>query len=65
MAVIFEGLGIDPKKAADEIASKMKDPEFVKAQPNPFRDYAYPQLERICLITERTRSNYREVGLTD
>jgi hypothetical protein len=60
---IYADLGIDPKKAASEVASRMRDPEFVKAQPNPFRDYAYPQLERINLITERTFSRYRDAGL--
>jgi hypothetical protein len=63
VAQIYAELGIDPKKAADEIASKFRDPEYVKAQPNPFRDYAYPQLERVGLITERTASKYREAGL--
>ena len=53
----------DPKKANDEIISRMSDPETLKTQPNPFRDYAYPQLERIGLITDRTRSKYQEVGL--
>ena len=43
--------------------SRAMDPEYVKAQPNPFRDYAYPQLERIGLLTERTLPKYREVGL--
>jgi hypothetical protein len=62
---IYTDLGIDPKKANDEILSRMSDPEALKAQPNPFRDYAYPQLERIGLITERTRSKYREVGLAE
>jgi hypothetical protein len=62
---IYTDLGIDPKKAADEVASRFRDPEFVKAQPNPFRDYAYPQLERIGLLTERTLSKYREAGLAD
>jgi len=65
MEVIFEDLGIDPKKAADEMLSRMSDPEYVKAQPNPFRDYAYPQLERVGLITDRTLSKYREAGLTN
>ena len=64
MEEIFDGLGIDPKKAEDELASRYRDPEFVKAQPNPFRDYAYPQLERIGIITERTASKYQEAGLT-
>ncbi len=62
---IYVELGIDPKKAADEIASRFRDPEFVKAQPNPSRDYAYPQLERVGLITDRTFSKYREAGLAD
>ena len=63
MAVVYEGLGIDMKKAASEMLSRAMDPEYVKAQPNPFRDYAYPQLERIGLLTERTLPKYREVGL--
>ncbi len=63
MAVVFEGLGIDPKRAESEMLSRMSDPEFVKAQPNPFRDYAYPQLERVGLLTERTLSKYRDAGL--
>ena len=62
---IYLELGIDPKKATSEIISRMSDPEVAKAQPNPFRDYAYPQLERVGLITDRTRSKYREVGLAD
>jgi len=65
VAEIYADLGIDPKKAADETLSRFRDPEFVKAQPNPFRDYAYPQLQRIGLITERTLSKYREAGLAD
>jgi len=65
MAVIYEGLGIDMDKANDEMASRFRDPEFVKAQPNPFRDYAYPQLERVGLLTERTLSKYREAGLAN
>jgi hypothetical protein len=60
---IYLELGIDPARANSEIISRMADPEFVKAQPNPFRDYAYPQLERVGLITDRTRAKYREVGL--
>ena len=62
---IYADLGIDPKKANDEIIARMSDPEAVRAQPNPFRDYAYPQLQRIGLITDRTISKYREVGLAD
>ena len=65
IAVIYEDLGIDPVRAADEAASRMRDPEFVKAQPNPFRDYAYPQLERVGLITDRTLSKYQQAGLTN
>lgn len=63
MEEIFEGLGIDPKKAEEETISRMSDPAAVKAQPNPFRDYAYPQLQRVGLITERTQSKYQEAGL--
>jgi hypothetical protein len=63
MAVVYEGLGIDMKKAQSEMLSRAMDPEYAKAQPNPFRDYAYPQLERIGLLTERTLPKYREVGL--
>jgi len=65
MEEIYTDVGIDPKKAASEIVSRMRDPEAVKAQPNPFREYAFPQLERVGLITDRTISKYREVGLTD
>ena len=65
MAEVYEGLGIDMEKAQAEMLSKMSDPEFVKAQPNPFRDYAYPQLLRIGLLTERTLSKYRAAGLAD
>lgn len=60
---IYLELGIDPAKANSEILSRLSDPEVLKAQPNPFRDYAYPQLERVGLITDRTRSKYREIGL--
>ncbi len=63
MAVVYEGLGIDMKKAEQEMLSWMCDPEYIKAQPNPFRDYAYPQLERVGLLTERTLSKYRAAGL--
>ncbi len=65
MAVVYEGLGIDMDKMASETASRFSDPEVVKAQPNPFRDYAYPQLERVGLITDRTYSRYREAGLAE
>jgi hypothetical protein len=62
---IYAEVGIDPKKAESEVISRMSDPEALKAQPNPFRDHAYPQLERIGLITDRTRSKYQEVGLAE
>ncbi|MEB2345755.1 MAG: ferritin-like domain-containing protein [Deltaproteobacteria bacterium] len=62
---IYAELGIDPARANSEIISRMADPEYVKTQPNPFREYAYPQLERLGLITDRTRSKYREVGLAE
>ena len=64
MVQIYQELGIDPKKAEREVLARMSDPAAIKAQPNPFRDYAYPQLERVGLITDRTRSKYREVGLS-
>jgi len=63
MEQIYLELGIDPAKAVSEIVSRLSDPEVLKAQPNPFRDYAYPQLERVGLITDRTRSKYQEMGL--
>jgi hypothetical protein len=63
MDVVYEGLGIDMEKAKSEMMSRMSDPEFVKAQPNPFRDYAYPQLQRIGLLTDRTLSKYVDAGL--
>jgi hypothetical protein len=31
--------------------------------PNPFRDYVYPQLMRINLITDRTAAAYEEMGV--
>jgi hypothetical protein len=62
---IYLELGIDPKKAESEIIARLSDPAALKAQPNPFRDYAYPQLERVGLITDRTRAKYRAVGLAD
>jgi len=60
---IYAEVGVDYDKANSEIASRMSDPEALKSQPNPFRDNAFPQLERIGLITDRTRSKYVEVGL--
>ncbi len=60
---IYREVGIDPEKANAETMSRLSDPEVLAAQPNPFRDHAYPQLERIGLITDRTRSKYEEVGL--
>ena len=62
---LFAGLGIDPEAAADEMRSKFSDPAFRAAQPNPFRDFVIPQLNRIGLLTERTAGKYREAGLMD
>jgi hypothetical protein len=64
MEQIYIDLGIDPKRANDETLSRLSEPGVLAAQPNPFRDHAYPQLERIGLITDRTRSKYQEAGLS-
>ncbi|MBC8292323.1 MAG: ferritin-like domain-containing protein [Proteobacteria bacterium] len=56
-------VGADTDAAAAELQQKYSDPAFVAALPNPFRDYVVPQLERVGLITERTESSYREMGL--
>ncbi|MCP3985381.1 MAG: ferritin-like domain-containing protein [bacterium] len=63
MDEVYKDLGIDPKKVESEMISRFSDPEFVKAQPNPFRDYAYPQLQRVGLITDRTQAKYEQAGL--
>ena len=46
----------------EEIRSKLADPEFRAGQPNAFRDYVIPQLERLGIISERTAPKYRELG---
>ncbi len=49
--------------AMQEMQEKFGDPEFVARQPNPFKEYVIPQLNRIDLITDRTAPAYREMGL--
>jgi hypothetical protein len=63
MFEIFQELGIDLEKAAIEMEERFSDPEVRKAMPNPFRDYVYPQLKRINLITDRTAAAYEEMGM--
>ncbi|MBW2421421.1 MAG: ferritin-like domain-containing protein [Deltaproteobacteria bacterium] len=60
---IFGEVGIDMEVAMAEMQSKFGDPEFQASQPNPFRDYVIPQLNRLDLITERTAPAYRAMGL--
>jgi hypothetical protein len=63
---LFEFLGqagIDVDAARNEMLEKLADPEFRKTQADPFRDYVFPQLARIDLVTERTRPAYEEMGL--
>ncbi len=62
---IFREVGIDMEVAMAELQEKFADPEFVAGQPNPFKDYVMPQLDRLGLITERTASGYRDMGLTN
>jgi len=59
----FREVGIDMDVAMAELREKYSDPEFVTRQPNPLRDYAIPQLDRLGLIGERTAPAYREMGL--
>ncbi len=56
-------VGADVNVAMEEMQGKLRDPEVRRAQPNPFRDYVVPQLHRVGIITERTASQYREMGL--
>ncbi len=60
---IFEEVGIDKAGAQQEMIAKFSDPEFRNSQPNAFRDYVFPQLNRIGLVTDRTLSAYEEMGL--
>jgi len=62
---IFGEVGIDMDVAMKELQEKYSDPEFVANQPNPFKEYVIPQLDRLGLITERTAPQYREMGLRD
>jgi hypothetical protein len=56
-------VGADVNAAIEEMGGKLRDREFRRAQANPFRDYVVPQLHRVGIITERTASQYREMGL--
>jgi hypothetical protein len=62
---IFGEVGIDMDVAMQEMQEKFSDPEFVAKQPNPFKQYVIPQLDRLGLITERTAQGYRDMGLRD
>ncbi len=62
---IFSEVGIDTEVAAQEMQEKFADPAFRATQPNPFRDYVIPQLNRLGLITKRTASGYKEMELLD
>ncbi len=62
---IFREVGIDMNVAMEELTTKFTDPEFLARQPNPFKQYAVPQLDRLGLITERTAQGYRDMGLRD
>jgi hypothetical protein len=56
-------VGVDVNAATRELKEKFSDPEFRRAQPNPFREYVVPQLHRVGLITERTGPRYQEMEL--
>jgi hypothetical protein len=60
---IFREVGIDTDVAAKEMEEKFLDPAFRARQPNPFRDYVIPQLQRLGLITDRTAPAYRDMEL--
>jgi len=63
MFEIFQEVGVDVDKAAAEMQEYFSDPEALASMPNPFRDYVYPQLKRIDLITDRTAAAYVEMGI--
>ncbi|MCP3985255.1 MAG: ferritin-like domain-containing protein [bacterium] len=60
---IFGEVGIDLDVAMAELQEKFSDPVFVANQPNPFKQYVIPQLDRLGLITDRTAEDYRTMGL--
>ncbi len=60
---LFGEVGIDREAAMKEMITKFADPEFRDSQPNAFRDYVFPQLNRIGLVTDRTLPAYQEMGL--
>jgi hypothetical protein len=59
---LMRQVGIDPAVAVAEIMEKIRDPKFLAAQPDAFRDYVMPQLTRLGIITERTAPKYRALG---
>ena len=59
---LYADLGIDVNAAGEEMRARFSDPKFRARQPNLFRDYVLPSLQRIDLITERTAPKYRELG---
>ena len=60
---ILDEIGVDTAGAVKEMQEKFSDPKAFASRPNPVRDYVVPNLQRIGLITERTASNYRELGI--
>jgi hypothetical protein len=62
MGILGE-VGVDVNAARQELLEKFSDPEFRRAQPNPFREFVIPQLHRVGLITERTAPRYQEMEL--
>ncbi len=59
---ILAEAGIDPAQVMPEVVQKFQDPDFLARQPDPIRDSVLPQLQRIGLITDRTRAKYRGLG---
>ncbi|MCP4007694.1 MAG: ferritin-like domain-containing protein [bacterium] len=59
---LFQEVGLDVGEVVTELTGKMADPEFVAKQPDAFRDYVMPQLNRLGIITDRTAPKYRELG---
>ena len=59
---LFQEVGVDLELAIPEMQEKFSDPAFRASQPNPFREYVVPQLQRLDLITDRTAPGWRELG---
>jgi hypothetical protein len=60
---ILDEIGVDTAAAVTEMQEKFSDPKTLASRPNPVRDYVVPNLRRIGLVTDRTASNYRELGM--